>query len=204
MLSILAVLPALLLSMPASGQILHRHHRASRVEEKKPQAPTELAHKYTVFVGYGYKSLNQVNQSRHGLQGTEISGTRDFSKYFGLQLDGAYYRAALGSNGSNPGDPSVTTILAGPVFHAPLSSKLDGFVRVLIGGEHTGGESMKPDVSFAGGYGVGVDWNFSKRISFRASGDDIISAFVQDPDNLGYSPHKRSNSRAAFGFVYKF
>ena len=204
LLTILAMLPVLLIPVQANGEgFLHLHKRSgSHIEEKKPQAPVELKNKYSVFAGYSYTSLHQVNQSRYGLQGPQVTVTRDFTKYVGFSLDGSYQKWSMQC--CNPGTPSVTTILTGPVFHAPLASKLDAFGRVLIGGAHTGGESMTPSVSFAGGYDIGMDWKFSKRMAFRASGGDIISSFVADPNKQGYSPHKHGNSRAAFGIVYSF
>jgi hypothetical protein len=100
--------------------------------------------------------------------------------------------------------PSVDMVLVGPVLHADLIGPLGGFFHVLLGGAHTGGESMTPNVSFAGGVGGGLEYKLSPRFSLRASGDDIASSFVSDPDKLGYSPHERRNSRATFGVVYKF
>jgi hypothetical protein len=85
-----------------------------------------------------------------------------------------------------------------------LYSRYSGFARVLIGGAHTGGAGEIPNISFAGGLGGGMEFKWTPRISFRASGDYIYSSFVEDPNHLGYSPHKRGNSRAAFGAVYRF
>jgi hypothetical protein len=59
------------------------------------------------------------------------------------------------------------------------------------GGAHTGGESMPPNISFAGGMGLGLDYKLSPRFALRASGDDIASSFVSDPNHLGYSAHKQ-------------
>jgi hypothetical protein len=104
----------------------------------------------------------------------------------------------------NPGDPKVYAILAGPVIEAPLFGKISGLVHVLIGVEHTGGESQRPDVSFAGGLGGGLEYRLSPHFSLRATGDDIASSFtVRDP-LPGDSPHERWNSRATIGVVYKF
>jgi len=88
------------------------------------------------------------------------------------------------------------------------------FFRALIGGEHTGGVNASPNISFAGGVGVGIDYKLSPRFALRMSGDDIASSFVAPvyPAGSGNactttsncSAHERRNSRASFGLVYKF
>jgi hypothetical protein len=83
---------------------------------------------------------------------------------------------------------------------------MDGFVHVLLGGEHTGGESMTPNVAFAGGFGGGLVYNLSKHLALRASGDRIASSFSlrNNSPALGYSPHEHWNARGEFGVVYRF
>ena len=208
LLAILAIVSAVFMPLAASSQVIHSRHREAPAE--KPVA----AHKYEIFVGYGYTSLNQVYQSRYGLQGVNVSVTRDWGRFFGLTADGAYYKYALNTGGAsssgNPGNPSVDAFLMGPVVHAPLFGRLDGFFRVLLGGEHTGGENATPDISFAGGYGAGLDYRMFHRLSLRLSGDDILSSFLANANSsscgtgANCSAHRHGNSRASFGFVYKF
>ena len=195
LLSILAVIPAALLPLAASSQVAPASGKGSAQQG-------ESSYKYEVYAGYAYTSLNQVDQSRSGLQGVNVSVTRNFGKYFGVTADGADYKYAIVSG--NPGSPSVQAVLFGPQLHANLYGRVDGFVHALLGGEHTGGESMTPNISFAGGAGAGLDYKMSKRFALRASGDDIASSFVSDPNHLGYSAHKHWNSRATIGVVYKF
>jgi hypothetical protein len=193
LLAIVAAACAALLPVTANGQLA----KERTAPAKQTDAPT-----WEVFAGYGYTSLNQVNQSRYGLQGVNVSVTRNFGRFFGVTADGAYYSKPMSSG--NPGDPTVTTFMAGPVLHGQLTERVGLLVHVLLGGAHTGGESMTPDVSFAGGMGVGAEYKLSKRLWLRASGDDIFSSFVSDPNHQGYSAHRRGNSRAAFGVAYKF
>jgi hypothetical protein len=205
--SILAVVSAAFMPLAATSQI---------APDRPPRAPkAEATQKYEVFAGYGYTSINQINQSRYGLQGVDISVTRDWGRYFGIIADGSFYKYSIKSGSiPNPGTPSVDSVLVGPVLHANLFRNYDGFFRVLLGGAHTGGENAYPNISFAGGVGVGVDYKLSSHFSLRISGDDIASSFVAPvyPAGSGNvctttsdcSPHRRRNSRAAFGVVYKF
>jgi hypothetical protein len=160
--------------------------------------------KYQAFVGFAYTSLNQVNQSRYGLIGVEGDFNINFGRYFALTADGAYFPGSYASG--NPGDPKVAHFLAGPELHAPIYGKVGGFFRGLIGGAHTGGEDMIPDVSFAGGPGGGFDYNLSPRWVLRAGGDYILSSFSlrNNSPQLGYSPHRRGNARATFEVGYRF
>jgi hypothetical protein len=197
LLSILAAIPAALMPLAAAGQVAPvRGPRSASLEGP--------SYKYEVFAGYGYTSLNQVNQSRSGLQGGNISVTRNWGKYFGVTADGAYYKYPLVTG--NPGDPSVDAVLFGPVVHAQLYGKISGFAHGLLGGEHSGGEKQTPNISFAGGGGGGLEYRLGPRLSLRASGDDIASSFslINNSKALGYSPHLHWNSRAAFGVVYRF
>jgi hypothetical protein len=195
LLSILAVFPAVLMPLAAACQV-------TPAEESAPNERAEPTFKWAVFAGATYTSLNQVNQSRYGLIGGEATVTRDFGKYFGLTADGAAFVHPVASG--DPGSPKVDQVLFGPEFHAEVWGRFSGFFRGLIGGEHTGGESEVPNISFAGGLGGGMEYRLTTRWSARASGEDIYSSFVQDPDHLGYSPHKRGNARASIGVVYRF
>jgi hypothetical protein len=226
LLAILAIVSAAIMPLAATSQIIHSRHREAPAE--KPVA----SHKYEIFAGYGYTSDGQVDQSRYGLQGINVSVTRDWGRFFGLTADGAYYKYPVSHpaiRNNPPYAPWVDTVLLGPVVHAPLFGRYDGFFRVLLGAEHTGftgspivSSSAYPNLSFAGGIGAGLDYKLSNHFYMRASGDDIISSFVgpifipnppppySPPSagscttNSGCSPNKHRNSRAEFGVVYKF
>ncbi|MGA3263873.1 MAG: outer membrane beta-barrel protein [Terracidiphilus sp.] len=200
LLSILAMVPAALLSLAATSQVAQARKGAT-VEGGEP------SYKYEFYAGYGYTSINQVNGARYGLQGVDLSVTRDWGKYFGIIADGGYYKYPLkaGSN-PNPGNPVVDSVLFGPVFHANFYKRTSVFVRALLGGEHSGGENQTPNISFAGGAGIGMEYKLSPRLSLRASGDDIASSFslINNSPSLAYSPHRTRSSRASFGVVYRF
>ncbi len=198
LLSILAAVPAALMPLAAAGQVAPERPVAERVAH---------SYKYEAFAGFGYTSLNQVNQSRYGLMGFKAGLTRDFGKHFGITANGDYYKYATGSaNGGNPGKPSVISVLAGPEFRANLYGNVDGFAHVLVGGEHTGGEGMTPKLSFSGGFGGGLLYNLSAHWALRASGDRLSDSFSLNNNTpaLAYSPHMHWNARAAFGAVYRF
>jgi hypothetical protein len=217
LLSILAMVSATFMPLAATSQLIH--DRGAQPAEKA--APTQ---KYEVFAGYGYTSLNQVNQSRFGLQGPNVSVTRDWGRFFGITADGAFYRYPISTPAiqNSTLTPSLDAVLLGPVLHANLFRHYDAFVHVLLGGEHVGGVNAYPNISFAGGVGGGIDYKLSTRFTLRASGDDIASSFVAPiyaanppppipPPPPGTctttsncSPHERRSSRASFGLVYKF
>jgi hypothetical protein len=199
--SLLAVVPAALLPLAATSQ-------SSSSSGSKTSETGENTYKYEVYAGYAYTSLNQVNQSRYGLQGVNLSVTRDFGRYFGVTAEGDFYSKSFGSPevvGSTI-NPTVTSVLFGPVIHANLYGRFGGFVHGLLGGEHTGGESQTPNISFAGGIGGGVEYSFTNRFSLRTSGDIIGASFslTQNSPELANSPHRTWDSRASIGAVYHF
>ncbi len=196
---LLAVIAAALMPLAAAGQIA-----PERAPSTGPKAP---AYKWEAFALAGYTSLNQVNLSRYGLIGGRAGVTRDFGKHFGITAIGSYYKPPTGKGGGgNPGDPSVYSALAGPEFRANLYGNFDGFVHGLLGIEHTGGEHMTPNISFAGGFGGGIVYNMSQHWALRASGDRVGASFSlsNNTPQLAYSPHLHWNARGEFGVVFRF
>jgi len=206
LLSILAAAFAAFLPLAAAAQ--------AAVPAERP----ETSYKYEVYAGYGYSSLNQVNGSRYGLQGVDAQARRSFGKYFGLTAQGGFYKYALDTGGAstngsvsgNPGTPSITSVLAGPVFIAPLGGRIEGFVDILLGAEHTAGELMSPSTSFAGGFGGGMGYKLNKHLWLHASGQRIGASFslidnvLPSGQTQGYSSHETWDARASFGVGYRF
>jgi hypothetical protein len=196
----LAVISAATFSVPSSAQV------ESTV--KKAVADTDVDYKWEANVGFAYTSLNNVTRSRYGIVGVKIGATRDFGRYYGLTAEGSYYKYALFSSAGNPnpGDPSLYSALAGPVIHADIYGKFSGFIHGLIGVEHSGGESQIPSTSFAGGFGGGMEYKVSPRLSLRATGDDIGASFspINNTKALGYSAHRSFNPQASISAVYHF
>lgn len=193
LLSVLAVVPAVLMPFAALGQL---------AKEKAPAETNEPTYKYEAYVGWGYTSLNQVNQSESGLQGVSASFTRDWGKYFGITAEGGHYAWTV--TRANPEKASVDLFLAGPVLHANLYGNASLFVHGLVGVAHTGGVSIQPDESLAGGAGIGVDYKLTPHFGLRAYGDDIASSFTVVPYESGDSAHMRWNARGSIGVTFKF
>lgn len=198
MFTILAAVAAMLMPLAAAAQV-------TAEPGSTPPPPPKLAPRYNVFVGYSYSSLNQVNQSRYGLQGIQVSFARNWGRYFALVALADHYKWATSKG--NPGNPSETAILGGPQLHVSLGGPIVGFFRGEMGGEHTGGEDMTPNISFAGGFGGGLDYNVSRHLAFRACGDRIAGSFSlrnNTAPGQPLSPHRTWNTWATIGVMYKF
>lgn len=196
LLTILAGACAALLALPAGAQVANA-----------PEAPPPVAApgpRYEVTAGYGYSTLNQVNQSRYGMQGIEASAARYWGKHFAIVILGDEYKWATSQG--NPGKPSIVSILAGPQLRMDIVGPVDGFFRGTMGAEHTGGENETPDFSFAGGIGGGLDIGLNHRLAVRISGDRIGASFSlrNNSPGLALSPHLTWNTRASLGVVYRF
>jgi opacity protein-like surface antigen len=179
---------------------------AAQVVDTDRTPPAEAAQqlKWMGYAGFGYTSINQVNGSRYGLIGVDLGINRNFGRFFALTVDGGFFPTSYGSG--NPGNPSVSQILAGPEIHGHIFERWNIFGRGLIGGVHTGGNSQTPSVSFAGGVGVGAEYEWSQHLVLRAMGDDIGSSFslINNSAELGNSPHFRWNAHASIGVGYRF
>jgi len=200
LISLLAVVPAVLMPLAASSQILPERKHAAEGDE-----PT---YKWELYAGYAYTSLNEVTLSRSGLQGVNVSITRDWGKYFGLTAEGDYYKTGFTTPEVTNSTyvPVVESVLFGPVLHAELIGKTSGFIHGLIGGEHVGGTSQTPNISLAGGFGGGLEYKVTNRFSARASGDVVMQSFSVTGNSaaFGYSPHETRDARATIGLVYHF
>ncbi len=200
--SSLAAIAGALLPLAAASQVAPE-------AEPGPARRGAPTYKYEIFAAYSYTSINQVNHSQRGLQGFEANFTRDWGRFFGLTAQGNYYKysAGTGTNGiSNPGNPSVYSVFAGPQLNVKITSSLSGLLYGLLGTEHTGGENMSPDTSFSGGLGGGLTYSLNPRWALRVTGQKVGGSFSVTGNNqgLGLSPHVTWNSSAAVGVVYRF
>lgn len=170
---------------------------AAQVTTPPADAPIPFQ-RYEVFAGADYISANQVKNSS-ALVGFNVGADAKLVKWFGGEIDFGDFVYSTSSLAA----PRTTTLMAGPQFFIP-SDKITGFIHVLFGGEHNSNAGIKPDISFAYALGGGVEYALSNHLSVRVSGDAILSATTQDPNNLGFSPHTYSNGRASGGVAYHF
>ena len=178
---------ALLVPVSLAGQVAAPASADSAVDFQR----------YEAYGTAAYSSANQAKGSS-ALIGVDVGADAKLRKWFGGAVDFGYYGFSSGHV-----SPTVTTFLLGPEVYIPADN-LTGFFHVLVGGAHTGGIGARPDVSFATAVGGGFEYARSKHWAIRISGDGIFSSFVEDPDNLGYSPHLRVNARATGGVGYHF
>lgn len=194
---LVAVVPAVLMPTCAIGQ----------VNPEAAPGQAQAGPRYEVFAGVAYSRLRQVPVSYSGLVGAKVSVARDWGKYFQLMASGDYYKMGTGhSEIPNRGNPSIYTFLVGPALHATLYENLSGVVFGEIGGEHTGGESITPSISFAGGFGGGLAYSLSRNFALQLTGDRVAASFSL-PNNspaLSNSTIRTWNARGTFGVVYRF
>jgi hypothetical protein len=194
------------MALPAAGQV--------NTEAAPGSGSANPSFKYTAYAGFSYTSVNQIDQSRHGLIGGKVSLTRNWGRYFGLSGVIDYFKPPIsGSSPGNPGDPSVYTAMIAPEVHTVIYNRVSGLFFGEVGVEHTGGEGMSPSTSFAGGFGGGLEYSLNTRFSIRAEGDRVGASFPlisnqqqtgQTEQQLGYSTHRSWNARASFGVIYHF
>ena len=166
---------------------------------------TPKGSRYDIFVGAAGTSQNQIVHGHGVLVGFEVGVTRNWGKYFGLNVQGASFMASTSSANTAGGvSPQYAQILAGPELHSQIYERVSGNVHVLLGGSHTGGTGIvgTPNVAFSTAFGAGLDYRVMPHFSLRLTGDRVGTSFVQGSSGSGYSPHPYSNVQAAFGVVY--
>ena len=147
-----------------------------------------------LFGGYSYVNIDTNGlSSRQNANGWEASVSGNFNKWFAVEADvNGYYKNILGVSVSD------YSYVAGPRFNfKPL------FLHALIGGDSLRGSASGSTASQsgqAGAFGGGVQWRFSKRLSFRASADYVFTRH----NILGGPSVTQNNVRASVGIVYSF
>jgi hypothetical protein len=151
-----------------------------------------------VFAGYSYLNVDTNGlSSRQSANGWEGSLSGNFNKWFAAEASvSGYYRNydVLGINVA----VRDYSYLAGPrVNFKPL------FVHALIGGDHLSAGALGASASqdgLAGAFGGGLQWRFSRELSFRTSADYVFSRH----NILGGSSVTQNNFRVSVGIVYGF
>ncbi|MGA3131388.1 MAG: hypothetical protein ABSD59_11345 [Terracidiphilus sp.] len=199
LLQISAMIAAALAPLAAVGQVN---------PEAAPGPEQAAPYKYEAYVGLAYSRLRQVPVSFSGLLGGKGSLSRDWGKYFQLTGSVDYYKKGTGHSGlQNPGDPSMYSFMIAPGVHTPIYDNLGAEFFAEVGAEHTGGESMTPNISFAGGFGGGLSYNLARNFAVQLTGDRVGASFPEPDNNTSGqagSTHRTWNARGTIGVVYRF
>jgi hypothetical protein len=151
-----------------------------------------------LFGGYSYLNIDTNGlSSRQSANGWEASISANFNRWFAAEADASGYYKSYDILGVNVAVRDYSYV-AGPRFNfKPV------FVHALIGGDHLSagalGQSASQD-GLAGAFGGGLQWRFSRRLSFRASADYVLSRH----NIVGGSSVTQNNVRASVGVVYSF
>jgi hypothetical protein len=182
-------------------------HAQSKAQADAPDV-SELRSRYDIFAGAAITSQNQIVHAHGFLLGYQIGVTRNWGKYFGINVQGSGMSDSLSSaNQTEAGiSPNYSQFLVGPELHAPLYERMSGGVHLLLGGSHTGGSGIQgiPNIAFSDGFGAFLQYRVTPHFSLRLLSDRMGTSYVQEPSNLGYTPHHVDNVQAAFGLVYHF
>jgi opacity protein-like surface antigen len=164
-----------------------------------------------VFGGYSY-----FRESDYGifedsnLHGWEVSATKNFTRYFGVEVDVSGHYGTRDERDLNiipPIDPvfipevktSAFNYMIGPHFGADVG-KARPFAHALIGGTterfNINGFGNGSDTSLSATFGGGLDFQLTKSISIRAiQADYILTTF---------GPNNQNNLRLSTGVVFTF
>jgi hypothetical protein len=151
-----------------------------------------------LFVGYSYLNIDTNGlSSRQSANGAEVAISGNFNKWLAAEasVSGYYKRFTV------PGGDVIVrdySYVAGPRFNfKPL------FLHALIGGDHLVGSVSGVSASqdgLAGAFGGGLQWKFSRHLSFRGSADYVFSRH----NILGGPSATQNNVRASVGIVFSF
>lgn len=162
--------------------------------------------RYDIFAGVGVTSQNQIVHSHGFLLGYEVGVTRNWGKYFGINVQGASMpKSTSSANQSQAGiSPNYSQFLIGPELHSNVYEKVSGNVHLLMGGSHTGGSGVTgtPSVAFSYAFGAALDYRLTGRFSLRLTGDRVHTSFAEGAASTGNSPNPYSNVQSSFGVVY--
>jgi len=162
-------------------------------------APTPKA---DIFAGYSWINpgleLNGVKLNSDA-KGFAIAPTYDFSKNFGLTLDGSYHQSS-GSPGSN----TLGTLMVGPRFSAPQGHFVP-FVHAMVGVEFLStwfNTSTKTDPALR--VGGGFDIPLTNRISLRLIEGDYVWSHHNFYPTTPIRSNNTNSGEVRSGLVFNF
>ena len=145
-----------------------------------------------LFAGYSYLNVDTKGlSSRQSLNGWEASISGNFNKQFAVETDvSGFYK-----NYSNVALQDYSFASGPRINFKPL------FIHALVGGVYQSASGVSnSQFGLAGGFGGGVQWRFSREISFRTSADYVFTRFnVSNGSSV-----TQNNVRASVGIVYSF
>jgi len=165
------------------------------------EAPTP---KVDVFAGYSWINPGlQINgiKLNSDAKGFAIAPTYNFSKNFGITLDGSAHFGPAGS----PGNNTIGTLMVGPRFTARPEEHFNPFVHAMVGLEFLSTNfKASTDIDPALRIGGGFDIPLTRRITFRL----IEGDYVWSHHNLYPVTSTRSNDTSSgevrSGLVFNF
>jgi len=151
-----------------------------------------------LFGGYSYLNIDTNGlSSRQNANGWEASVSGNFNKWFAAEAAVSGYYKNYDVLGVNVAVQDYSYVAGPRVNFKPL------FVHALIGGDHLSAGALGASASqdgLAGAFGGGLQWRFSRQLSFRTSADYVLSRH----NILGGSSVTQNNFRVSVGIVYGF
>jgi hypothetical protein len=151
-----------------------------------------------LFGGYSYLNIDTNGlSSRQNANGWETSISGNFNKWFAAEAAVSGYYKNYDILGINVAVQDYSYVAGPRINVGPI------FVHALLGGDHLSAGALGTSASqdgLAGAFGGGVQWRFSKQLSFRVSADYALSRH----NILGGSSVTQNNVRASVGIVYSF
>jgi hypothetical protein len=145
-----------------------------------------------VFAGYSYLNVDTNGlSSRQNVNGWVGAVSGNFTRWFGVEFDGAGYYKSLGSILGRD-----YSYLAGPRFvYGPI------FAHALVGGDYlSGGSETGSQDGLAGAFGGGLELPIARSLSFRTGADYVFTRH-----NITGGPFvTQNNFRAVAGIVFRF
>jgi hypothetical protein len=151
-----------------------------------------------LFGGYSYLNIDTNGlSSRQSASGWEASVSSNFNKWFAAEAAVSGYYKSYDVLGINVAVRDYSYVAGPRVNFKPL------FVHALVGGDHLSAGALGASASqdgLAGAFGGGLQWRFSRQLSFRTSADYVFSRH----NILGGSSVTQNNFRVSVGIVYGF
>lgn len=150
-----------------------------------------------LFAGYSYLNVDTNGlTTRQNFNGWEASISGNFNKWFAVETGVSGYYKNYNIRGINVAVRDYSYAAGPRINFKPL------FVHALFGGDYLSAGALGQSGSqfgLVGGFGGGVQWRFSRQLSFRSSADYVFSRF-----NIPGGSVTQNNVRASVGIVYSF